>query len=349
MATTSLKERLPQPVRDVAAETLARVRLVSSRLRAVPRQVRTAYQGSGLYLSRRAPEIARRDDGHGTAVDRYWNDFTVNSTPFASAEESTEYLEWRFEEYPLFREFAALWGDHDGEVVLDYGCGPGNDVTGFLVHTNARRVIGMDISEKALGLTRRRVALHGVEPDRVELIKISDAKPIVPLPDDSVDYFQSMGVIHITSDPGAILKELHRVLKPGRMARVMVYNQQSIWFHLYTAYVTMILEGKWAGLTVEEAFQKTTDGEDCPIARSYTSEEFSALCEAAGFDVSYLGGHLSRHELEIHGKHAEQALADPRLDERHKRFIRELEFDESGYPRWHGRHAGVGSVFELRS
>ena len=47
-----------------------------------------------------------------------------------------------FDDYPLFREFAHPWGDHDGEVVLDYGCGPGNDVTGFLLHTKAKRVIG---------------------------------------------------------------------------------------------------------------------------------------------------------------------------------------------------------------
>ena len=244
---------------------------------------------------------------------------------------------------------AGLWGDHTDEVVLDYGCGPGNDVVGLLTNTEARKVIGMDISRKALELTRRRIALHRVDLDRVDLIQISDAEPRVPLEDDSVDYFQSMGVIHITTDPGAVLKELHRVLKPGREARVMVYNQHSLWFHLYTAYVKQILEGKWTDLPVEEAFQKNTDGEDCPIARSYTPEEFGELCEAAGFDVDYVGGHLSRHELEMHEEHAEAALADDRLAERHKAFLRGLEFDADGYPLWQGKHAGVGAVYELRS
>ena len=341
MASPRLKDRLPQGARDLAGGALDRVR-------ALPNRLRVAYQGSGFYL-RGAPKVQRRDGNGSTAVDRYWSEWTVNSEPFTSAEDSAGYLEWRFEEYPLFREFADLWGDHSGEVVLDYGCGPGNDVTGLLLYSGARKVIGMDISAKALELTRRRVALHGVDRDRVDLIKISDASHTIPLADDSLDYFQSMGVIHITTDPGAILKELHRVLRPGRLGRVMVYNQDSVWFHLYTAYVKMILEGKWSDLSVEEAFQKTTDGEDCPIARSYSRDEFGELCEQAGFEVRYVGGHLSRHELQVYEQHAEGAIADPRLAERHKQFLRDLEFDGDGFPLWRGKHAGVGSVYELRS
>jgi ubiquinone/menaquinone biosynthesis C-methylase UbiE len=326
-----------------------RVQSAVGRLRETPRRARNAYHNSDFYLSGHAPQIKLNGAEDATAVDEYWNEWTVNSTPFETARESADYLEWRFEEYPLFREMAGLWGDHTDEVVLDYGCGPGNDVVGLLTNTKAQKVIGMDISRKALELTRRRIALHKVDTDRVELIQISDAEPVVPLEADSVDYFQSMGVIHITTDPGAVLKELHRVLRPGREARVMVYNQDSIWFHLFTPYVKQILEGKWTDLPVEEAFQKNTDGEDCPIARSYTHQQFGELCEAAGFEVDYVGGHLSKTELEAYAEHAEAALADDRLDERHKQFLRELEFDSDGYPLWSGKHAGVGGVYELRS
>ena len=308
-----------------------------------------AYHGRDGYLAKRAPVIRSGENGSSTEVDLYWNQHTVNSVPFATASESTKYLEWRFEEYPLFREFAALWGDHDGEVVLDYGCGPGNDVTGFLIHTGATKVIGVDVSRKALELTRRRIALHGVDLDRVGLILASDADPGIPLPDDSVDYFQSMGVVHVTTDPGAILRELNRVLKPGRIGRVMVYNRHSVWFHLYTAYVKMVLEGRYAGMSVEDAFHKTTDGEDCPIARSYSPEEFEALCRSAGFEVDYIGGHHSRHELGLLDQYGEQAVADTRLDARHRDFIRDLRFDEHRYPLWEGKHAGVGAVYELRN
>ena len=104
-------------------------------------------------------EILDAVNGDTTSVDRYWSSHTVNSTPFRSASASEKYLEWRFAEYPLFREFMGLWGDHTGHVVLDYGCGPGNDVTGFLLYSGADRVVGVDVSKKALELARARIEL----------------------------------------------------------------------------------------------------------------------------------------------------------------------------------------------
>ena len=55
----------------------------------------------------------------GGGSHRFWNEHPVRREEFSSAEESLSYLEWRFEQYPLSGEFADLWGDHDGEVVLD--------------------------------------------------------------------------------------------------------------------------------------------------------------------------------------------------------------------------------------
>ena len=71
------------------------------------------------------PRVVQVEGREDTAVDRYWTGHTVNSRPFATAKASADYLEWRFAEYPLFRELSGLWGDHAGETVLDYGCGPG--------------------------------------------------------------------------------------------------------------------------------------------------------------------------------------------------------------------------------
>ena len=280
-------------------------------------------------------------------VDRYWSRHLVRQEPFSSAQESLDYLEWRFDQYPLFREFSGLWGDHDGQVVLDYGCGPGNDVVGFLVHTGADRVIGVDVSATALAAARERIALHEVPENRFELVRVSDSDPHIPLADGSVDYINCQGVLQHTSDPGSILKELHRVLKPGGEARVMVYNRDSVWLHLYTAYMVQILEGSYSELPAEQAFEKTTDGPDCPIARCWRGDDFVALCREAGFEARFLGGYLSRHELEQLGEHREQAIGDERLAAEHREFLRELEPDENGVPTWRGSHAGVGGSYVL--
>ncbi len=211
-----------------------------------------------------------------TAVDQYWTRHTVRAERFRSRRASERNLEWRFEQYPLFREFSGLWGEHDGEVILDYGCGPGNDLVGYALYTGARRIVGVDVSPRALELARDRLALHGIDPERVELLQGSDASVAIPLDDASVDFVQSQGVLHHTSDPEAILRELHRVLRPGGRGLIMVYNRASLWFHLYTAYEKMIVEDAFPGLDVHEAFRRNTDGPECPISRSYPPAEWVA-------------------------------------------------------------------------
>ena len=294
-----------------------------------------------------ADEAESPAEEHGTAVERYWNRHTVKSHRFRTAKESEDYLEWRFAEYPLFREFTGLWGDHDGEVVLDYGCGPGNDVTGLAVHTDAKRVVGLDVSATALDLAARRLALHGVEEGRVELARVSDGVPSIPLDDDSVDHVVCLGVLHHTSDPTLILREFARVLRADGTASVMVYNRQSVWFHLYTAYERMLIEGAFPGLEVEEAFARNTDGPECPISRCYYAEDFLSLCREAGFDAEYLGGYLSRHELRCLERSWAPAIADARLGSEHRDFLRALTFDLKGYPLFQGSHAGIGGSYRL--
>ena len=272
----------------------------------------------------------------------------MNSGAFASAQASEEYLEWRFTQYPLFREFTDLWGDHDGEVVLDYGCGPGNDLTGFALYTQARRVIGIDVSIKALTLARDRLALHHVDPARIELVHTADSSGAIPLADASVDFLQSQGVLMHTSQPGALLREFGRVMRPQARACVMVYNADSVWRHLYVAFDKMIDEGAFAGLGLDEAFARCTDGPACPISRSWPPAEFTALCSDAGLDAEYVGGYLSAHELERMDVSWGRAITDRRLASEHREFLRSLTFDRHGLPMRNGYHAGIGGVYWLK-
>jgi ubiquinone/menaquinone biosynthesis C-methylase UbiE len=282
-----------------------------------------------------------------TAVDQYWAHHTVRAERFRSRRASERNLEWRFAHYPLFREFSGLWGDHDDEVILDYGCGPGNDLVGFAINTGARRIIGFDVSQTALDLAARRLELHGVA-DRVELLRGADEDPSIRLEDASVDHVNCQGVLHHTSHPAAILAELARVLRLGGTATTMVYNRDSVWFHLYTAYEKMLVEDAFPGSDTHEAFRRTTDGPECPISRSYPPEEFAALCSAAGFEVDYAGGYLSKHELEVLGRSWAKAIVDERLATEHREFLRSLTFDFEGRPMYAGRHAGIGATYRLR-
>lgn len=335
----------------------AKHRLTSSRPRfAAPlRRLGARAADRGLSLARRsrranilrAPVRTLGATGR-TAVDRYWSAHTVRSDNFSNARQSQRFLEWRFDQYPLFREFSGLWGDHDDQVVLDYGCGPGNDLVGFALYTGARRIVGIDVSPTALELARERLALHGVDHNRVELLMATDGEVSLPLEDGSVDFFQSQGVLHHASDPEAILRELARVLNPGGKGTIMVYNRKSVWFHLYTAYERMILENAFPGADAYEAFRRSTDGPECPISRSYLPAEFSDICRAAGFEAEYVGGYLSSHELTVLERSWAQAITDVRLAHEHREFLRELDFDFAGRPMHGGEHAGIGGTYRLR-
>jgi ubiquinone/menaquinone biosynthesis C-methylase UbiE len=298
------------------------------------------------------PAIKRLDTRNTTAVDSFWGEHTVDTTLFKSALQSKRHLEWRASLYPLFTEFMNLYGTHDGEVLLDYGCGPGNDLVGYSLYTNARKIIGIDISERALRMAQHRLSLHNVDPERIELIHSADTATEIPLADESLDYLQCLGVLHHTSHPEALLREFHRILKPGAQARVMVYNRDSVWVHLYAAYEKLVLQDAFPGKNVYEVFHRTVDVEtdgtgNCPIARCHNWEEFSRLCEANGFRTEYLGGYHSDVELNSLKKNLRQALRDERLAEEHRSFLASLKLDENGLPLYQGKHAGLGGVYRL--
>lgn len=280
-------------------------------------------------------------------MDAFWSEHTVESRGFKSVEESTRYLDWRFEQYPLHREFMDLYGSHDGETILDYGCGPGSDTVGFLLYSRARKVIGVDVSPKALSLAEKRIRLHDIARDRYDLRLTSNSTSSVDLADDSVDYVHCSGVLQHVTDPSGVLLELYRLLRRGGRGRVMVYNRESLWFHLYTAYERMILQGLFAGMSVVEAFARNTDGPDCPISRCWTPSEFITLAAGAGFDVQFVGGNLSLVELDSLRRHGKQAQNDSRLDVAHRTFLKSLTFSREGFPMYAGHAAGIGAVFRL--
>ena len=287
--------------------------------------------------------------GPETAVEEYWSGYTVASSPFLSAAGSLRHLALRDKIYPLFHELLELWGDHQDRVVLDYGCGPANDVVGFLVHGKASQVIGVDVSATSLYLDRRRLALHNIDPVRVRLIKVSDAVPTIPLPDDSVDHIYCEGVLHHTSYPNELLAEFRRVLRPNGRALVMVYNHDSLFLHLYVAYVRQILDQSRGDLPTDEAFSFNTDGEGVPISRPYPPEMFASMCQVAGFEVAFRGGYFYGFEELSEWRHRSPfALHDARLGADHRSFLAGLVVDERGFPTWHGRYAGIGGTFELR-
>ena len=237
----------------------------------------------------RIPAAARKA-AQTTSSEEYWTRVNVtNHKRFTSAEESLNYFEWRNLLYSGYIELMPVAG-HDGKAILDYGCGPGHDVVGFANFSKPARLIGMDVSTTSLAEARARVALHS---HTVEFIRISEDDTRLPLEDASIDLIHSSGVLHHTPHPLAILKEFRRIVRPDGSAQIMIYNHDLIFVHLGVLYTKMILNGEFPGLSLEEAFQRSTDGPDCPISRCYRPPEWITLCHEAGFDAELRGVGIS--------------------------------------------------------
>lgn len=309
-------------------------------------------------------------------IEEYWTKHTVKSSEFKTPEESIWYLDYRMRLYPFAQEL--LYGDIDksfsNQVILDYGCGPGNDLVNFLIYSGAKKIYGVDVSEKSLELSQKRLNLHkgqGYNISKIELIKAVNTKDYrLPIEDNSVDFINCVGVLMHCSYPEHILQEFFRVLKSGGRARVMVYNKYSIWKHLYVGYQKMVLgqpinhaavaedhysaENKkyYEGLDLERVFTMSTDGPNCPVSANYSPQEFIALANKAGFQAEFSGAYFSILELGIFRKFRDDIIGNklPRFNEINevsKDFIKHITISNDGYPKYNNHNAGIGAVFEL--
>lgn len=273
----------------------------------------------------------------------YWTGHNVtNHHIFATTEESLRSFHWRNRQYFNYLELMPVDGQKD-KTVIDFGCGPGHDLVGFLEYSRPKKLYGFDVSSSSLAEARDRVSLHRGDCD-VELIQLIAGAPL-PLPDNSVDFIHSSGVLHHVEDLPAALRELRRVLKPGGKMQIMVYNYNSIWLHLYVAYELQILQGKSAGLPIRDAFRKSTDGENCPVSHCYRPQEFCDILTNMGFsNVAFKGAAVSAFEM-MQLPLRLPALINQKLDGEHREFIYNLTFNQQGLPMYEGSVAGIDAVF----
>jgi ubiquinone/menaquinone biosynthesis C-methylase UbiE len=276
-------------------------------------------------------------------VADYWTGHNVTTHhEFATPEESEQYFDWRNDQYFNYINLMPVSG-HDGKVILDYGCGPGHDLVGFGLRSHPRKLIGMDVSQRSIAEAAKRLRLHSIV---AELTCIPPNAKELPLASHSVDYVHCSGVLHHVPDPYQTLSEFRRVLKPTGQLRIMVYNYDSLWLHLYVAYLTVIVSGRFNDIDIRSAFAKTTDGEECPISRVYRMSEFTNLALSAGFDTVSSGAAISMHEMSLFPRRFD-AIMDRRLRAESRHFLQDLTLDERGYPLHDGHYAGVDCCYLL--
>jgi SAM-dependent methyltransferase len=145
-------------------------------------------------------------------------------TKFADAEVGTREFFRRVEEHRYRTEWhipgAAEFERAEGQRVLEVGCGLGTDGARFA--RSGALYTGVDLTEAAVSLARRRFELEGLAGE----FRVSDAESL-DFPDESFDLVYSHGVLHHTPDTARAVREIRRVLRPGGRAVVMLYHRDS--------------------------------------------------------------------------------------------------------------------------
>jgi ubiquinone/menaquinone biosynthesis C-methylase UbiE len=108
-----------------------------------------------------------------------------------------------------------------GKRVLDVGCGNGYVLSKYA--GEGAEVYGVDISETAVEITKRRFSLLSLPAD----IKVGNAEKL-EFEDDYFDCVCSMGVLHHTHDTSKGVDEIHRVVKPNGRVILMFYHKDSM-------------------------------------------------------------------------------------------------------------------------
>jgi ubiquinone/menaquinone biosynthesis C-methylase UbiE len=157
-----------------------------------------------------------------------------------------------------------------GRTVLEVGCGVGLD--SYAMVRLGLNLTAIDLTEVGVTTAARRFRRESL-PGR---FLVADAEQL-PFAAASFDYVYSFGVLHHAADTAACIREVHRILRPGGEARLMLYHRHSL----------NELVHRLSGVPFEEK------DELCPVVRRYTRSEALALCRKFArveIGVDYLFG-----------------------------------------------------------
>lgn len=158
-------------------------------------------------------------------VREFWDEHICGDvfTPLTERT-SRSYLEevrrnrYRYEYHliPFLQRVAAAAGP-----VLEIGCGMGIDLAELARMGVA--VTGVDLSPKSIELARHYFRMTGLQAD----LRVGNAE-CLEFADGTFGAVYSFGVLHHTPDTEKALSEVHRVLRPGGTAFLMLYSRYSL-------------------------------------------------------------------------------------------------------------------------
>ncbi len=136
------------------------------------------------------------------------------------------YADWRDQSLvSSWRHFSD--SELDGKDVLDFGCGEGQLAMLFASKGLARSITGVDIDTAALERAQLTLAKS---PEYAETLRfVSGDVSGLPVADESIDLITAFDCMEHVMEPGAILSDWARVLRPGGRALLEWFPFKGPW------------------------------------------------------------------------------------------------------------------------
>jgi ubiquinone/menaquinone biosynthesis C-methylase UbiE len=192
---------------------------------------------------------------------------------FGSREFFEEVERHRYREYAPWMPQVMGFDQHAGEKLLEIGCGMGTDLLQFA--RGGALCTGVDLTPRSIEISRHRFKLYEMPGDFL----VTDGEKL-PFADSSFDVVYSNGVLHHTPDTAAAVREIHRVLKPGGVAKVMLYYRHSLNYWGEIILHRGLLRGQLLrGQTPEQIMGRCVEyGEDAePLVKVYSRSQARRL------------------------------------------------------------------------
>jgi SAM-dependent methyltransferase len=212
---------------------------------------------------------AREQWGEDPCGEFYARDLEFGTREFFDAVERHRYTE-----YAPWMPAVMGFNQFKGARLLEVGCGMGTDLLQFA--RGGAHVTGADLTPRSVEISRARFRLYGV-PGR---FVITDGERL-PFADETFDVVYSNGVLHHTPGTDVAVREVHRVLKRGGTAKVMLYHRHSLayWGELF--FRRGVLGGEFLrGRSMAEVMSRWVEiskGDARPLVKVYSRKEASAL------------------------------------------------------------------------
>lgn len=233
-------------------------------------------------------------------VHDFWNRASCGEELYLTGLDRTSFeaqAAARYRLEPYIREFAQF-ATAGGLRVLEIGVGLGADHQCFA--EAGAELYGIDLTERAAAFTRSRLALYGLHSE----VTTGDAEHLC-FPDEFFDLVYSWGVLHHSPDTPKAIAEVHRVLRHGGQARVMIYHKWSmVGLMLWLRYA--LLAGRpWRSLRAVYAAHLESPG-----TKAYSVSEARALFAAfSGVRITTVLTHGDLLESAAGQRHGGPALS----------------------------------------